>query len=205
MKIIILSICIAVVLTSCLSGQSSRAIENIEMNEIPTFKYNPNAEILGIIKNEKTTCPVCEQGKAYVYDGPFYCIDEVEGICPWCIEDGSAAQKYDGEFQDAASCESVGNEEYLVELTTRTPGYSGWQQERWLSHCGDFCAFKDYVGWAEIKDLKQELAYDLKEIKTDYNLTQVELEKHLVKNGSMQGYLFQCLHCGKHRLTIDMY
>jgi uncharacterized protein len=118
-------------------------------------------------------------------------------------KDGSASQKYDGEFQDAASCDPVDKEEYLTELTTMNPGYSGWQQERWLSHCGDFCALINYVGWAEIKDLKEELKDDLNEIKNDYGLTQEQLEKYLVNNGSMQGYLFQCLHCNKHRLTID--
>ncbi|PVY36128.1 CbrC family protein [Pontibacter virosus] len=174
-----------------------------EMNNFPLFRYNPHAEKLGIIKKENTKCPVCEQEREYVYQGPFYSEDQVEGICPWCIKDGSAAKKYDGEFQDAASCEDVEKEEYLVELTTRTPGYSGWQQERWLSHCGDFCALKGYVGWQEIKPLKEELAKDLDVIKSDYDLTQEQLEEHLVNNGSMQGYLFECLHCGKHRLTVD--
>jgi uncharacterized protein CbrC (UPF0167 family) len=173
------------------------------MTNLPHFKYNPNAEKLGIIKREKTSCPVCKQTRDFVYEGPFYSTGAVEGICPWCIKDGSAAKKYNGEFQDAASCDEVDKPEYVEELTTRTPGYSGWQQERWLSHCGDFCAFKDYVGWKEVKDLKEELADDLNQIRSDYGLTQTELENYLVKNGSMQGYLFQCLHCGKHRLTVD--
>ena len=173
------------------------------MAELPRFKYNPNAEKLGIIKKEKTNCPVCRQDRDYVYNGPFYSIDKVEGLCPWCIKNGLAAQKYNGHFQDAASCDDVEKQEYLVALTTKTPGYSGWQQERWLSHCGDFCALKDYVGWAEIKDLKEELTDDISEIKADYGLTQEQLETYLINNGSMQGYLFQCLHCGKHRLAID--
>jgi uncharacterized protein CbrC (UPF0167 family) len=147
---------------------------------------------------------VCGEERSHIYNGPFYSIEEVEDICPWCIKDGSAAMKYDGEFQDAASCENVDKQEYLVELTTKTPGYSGWQQERWLSHCGDFCAFKSYVGWSEIKDLKEELTDDLQAIKADYGLTQEELEKYLVNNSSMQGYLFQCIHCDKHRLTVDL-
>ncbi len=173
------------------------------MTELPTFRYNPHAVRLGIIKKETTNCPVCGQDRDYVYEGPFYSVDEVEGICPWCIKDGSAAEKYEGEFQDSASCEDVDDDEYLIELTTRTPGYSGWQQERWLSHCGDFCALQDYVGWAEIKDLKEELTDDLKQITDDYGLTQAQLEKSLLKHGSMQGYLFQCLHCKKHRLAVD--
>ncbi len=173
------------------------------MTDLPKFKYNPNAEKLGIIKKEKIFCPVCQKDRDYVYDGPFYSIDEVKNICPWCIKDGSAAKRYDGEFHDSASCEDVDNKEYLEELTKNTPGYSGWQQERWLSHCGDFCALKDYVGWTEINDLKEELMEDLIEIKAEYGLSQEELEINLVNSGSMQGYLFQCLHCGKHRLAID--
>ena len=205
MRFTVFTILISTLLTACTNEQTNRKNDNNNMTELPTFKYNPNAERLGIIKKEETSCPVCEQKQNYVYQGPFYCIDEVDGICPWCIKDGSAAKKYEGEFQDSYSCDTVNNEEFLTELTTRTPGYSGWQQERWLSHCGDFCALKDYVGWLEIKDLKEELEDDLKEIKSEYNLTQEELEKYLVNNGGVQGYLFQCLHCKKHRLTIDMY
>lgn len=199
-----LAILTTIPLQACINNQGNRKNNITGMSELPTFKYNPNAERLGIISKENTTCPVCGQDRDYLYQGPFYCIDDVEGICPWCIEDGSAAKKYDGEFQDAASCDTVDNEEYLVELTTRTPGYSGWQQERWLSHCGDFCALKEYVGWTEIKDLIEELAEDLNEIKADYKLTQEELETYFVNNGRIQGYLFQCLHCEKHRLTVDM-
>ena len=91
-----------VLLDACTNGQVNKTNDKTNMKELPTFKYNPNAERLGILKKEKTTCPVCGQDRNYVYQGPFYCIDEVEGICPWCIKDGSAAKKYDGEFQDAA-------------------------------------------------------------------------------------------------------
>lgn len=203
MKVTFLILWTLALLISCKKGKENEINNKHIMSDIPHFKYNPNAERLGIIKKEMTHCPVCGQNRAYVYRGPFYTVDEVEGICPWCIKDGSAAKKFKGEFQDAASCDSVINPESIVELTTRTPGYSGWQQERWLSHCGDFCALKDYVGWEEIKDLQDELSNDLTYIKTENNITQEELENYLVNNGSMQGYLFQCLHCEKHRLTID--
>ena len=65
----------------------------------------------------------------------------------------------------------------MEELTLRTPGYSGWQQEKWLSHCGDFCALIEYVGWNQIKNLQDELNDDLENIKQDYGITQDELEK----------------------------
>jgi uncharacterized protein CbrC (UPF0167 family) len=202
MRIIILTILTSSLLTPFSYGQEQKNDKNL-MTQLPEFKYNSNAERLGIIKKEKTDCPVCGLERNYVYDGPFYSVNQIEGICPWCIKDGSAAKKYDGEFQDVASCDSVEKQEYLVELTTKTPGYSGWQQERWLSHCGDFCMLKDYVGWAEIIGLKEELTDDLNEIKSDYGLTEKELEKYLINKSGMQGYLFQCLHCGQHRLTVD--
>lgn len=173
------------------------------MQDFPFFKYNPNTLALGIVKAEKASCAVCLQIREYSYEGPFFSKTEVSTICPWCIKDGSAAKKYTGEFQDPDSCDPVSNPDYLDELIHRTPGYSGWQQERWLSHCDDFCALIAFVGWTEIKHLKAELKDDLDDIKTEYGLTQEELEKYLLNNSGMQGYLFQCLHCGKHRLTID--
>lgn len=172
---------------------------------LPYFKYNPYAYDLGIIIPDTSVCPSCLEEVNYVYTGPFYSTQEVEGICPWCIKDRTASEKFNGDFQDVASCEPVDSMEFVDELITRTPGYSAWQQERWLSHCGDFCALKAYVGWNEIKDLKDELKTDLNDIKLKYRLSQEDLEKYLVNNGTMQGYLFQCLHCKKHRVIVDTY
>lgn len=172
--------------------------------ELPRFKYNPDPINARVIEKNKTHCPVCDKEKEYVFVGPFYSIEEVEGICPWCIHDGSASKKYDGDFFDAASLESVENNAYIDELVHRTPGYIGWQQESWLSHCGDFCAFIDYVGWEEIKDIANDLVEDIEKIKRRMRLTQEEFEKSMVNGGSHQGYLFRCLKCGKHRLTSDL-
>lgn len=65
----------------------------------------------------------------------------MECLCPYCIADGSAAEKFDGEFQDAAGCDKVDAPAKTEELTKRTPGCIGWQQEYRLAHCGDYCAF----------------------------------------------------------------
>lgn len=72
----------------------------------------------------------------------------------------------------------------------------------WLSHCGDFCTFVGYVGWSEIEELADDLKEDLDKVKRDYNLTQEELENDL-EYGSLRGYLFRCVVCGKHRLAVD--
>lgn len=174
------------------------------MSDLPIFKYNPDAVMHGIIKKESVTCPICNEQRAYVYDGPFFAEEEVDGICPWCIHDGSAAVKYNGEFVDAGSIDDVGDDDKLEELTLRTPSYTGWQQEQWASHCDDYCAFKGYVGWKEIKPFKDELEDDLELIMDDFGYDEDELKENLVNTSGMQGYLFQCLHCAKHRLLVDV-
>jgi uncharacterized protein CbrC (UPF0167 family) len=171
---------------------------------LPHFQYNPNALDLKIILKTETLCPVCNQQRQYVYDGPFYSVEDADGICPWCIKDGSAAKKYDGEFQDPASCEDVINDEYVTELTRRTPGYNAWQDAKWLGHCNDFCALKAYAGWNEIKEFKDELFNDINDLTFEFGMGFQDFTKRLVNGGYFQGYLFQCLHCGKHRLTADM-
>lgn len=65
----------------------------------PTFKYNPDPVSLNVIKKEPTTCPVCEKEREYVYHGPFYSVEDVKGICPWCIKDGSAAKNTMASFK----------------------------------------------------------------------------------------------------------
>jgi len=48
-----------------------------------------------------------------------------------------------------------------------------------------------------------DLKDDINEIKRDLDLTQADFEKSLIKDGSLQGYLFKCLKCGKYRLTCS--
>ncbi|ODG90167.1 hypothetical protein BED47_12580 [Gottfriedia luciferensis] len=171
--------------------------------KLPNFKYNPNPIKLGVIIEEVTICPVCEQKRNFVYEGPFFSEEDVEGICPWCIADGSAAQKYDGEFQDLESCDEVDSDEFVDELIYRTPGYTGWQQEYWLSHCGDFCSIIDYVGWEEVQHLENEIEADLNRLCEEYGLSIQEFKDTLKNDGNLQGYLFQCNCCKKHRLHAD--
>ena len=173
-------------------------------NQLPDFKYHPDPIKTGVIEQEKTLCPVCNQEREYVYTGPFYNHQKAKGICPWCIKDGSAAKKYDGDFQDIAGCEDVEKQEYIDELIHRTPGYRAFQQERWPSHCGDFCAFIGCVGWDEIKDIQDDsLKEEIESIKQNWGQTQEEFESSLKYRGSHQGYLFKCIHCGKYRLLDD--
>jgi uncharacterized protein CbrC (UPF0167 family) len=171
--------------------------------EIPSFKYNPDPFKVGVFQKEKSTCPVCGKETDVVYCGPFFSTEDVENICPSCIKDGTAATKFNGEFQDSASCEYVDSEEFLDELVHRTPGYCGWQQEVWLSHCSDFCQIVGVVGWNEIAHFENELRDEIDRITKEFNMTKDDLKKALIAGGSLQGYLFKCIKCGKMRLHVD--
>ncbi len=92
-------------------------------------------------------------------------------------------------------------EDRLVELTERTPGYCGWQQEYWLAHRND-CAFVGYVGWKEIADKLDQFA-DLKADCNAFGMDYEKLPEYLLDGGDCRGYLFRCLHCGKLRLWAD--
>ena len=167
--------------------------------ELPEFKYHADPMKTGVIIKQEAVCPVCKEGTSYIYIGPFFSVDEVEDICPWCICNGEAANKFSGSFQDAASVDDGYTKEQLEELIYRTPGYFGWQQEYWLRHCNDFCSFVDYVGWNEIKDIIDELSDDIEQSGYTFD----EVKTHLSKEGSLRGYLFKCRDCGRYRLYID--
>lgn len=101
-------------------------------------------------------CAACGLVRGYIYTGAVYSTEELDDrICPWCIADGSAHLKFDAEFTDS---EGVGDyvlpktldESIVGEVAFRTPGFAGWQQERWLSCCGDAAAFLGHVGHSEI-------------------------------------------------------
>ena len=118
--------------------------------ELPKFKYSPNAYKIDVFVEEEGTCSVCDQHRKIKYGSSFYSVEEPEYICPWCIADGTAAKKYDGEFNDSAGVEAplgydeneilqAAFDEKVVEVAQRTPSYVSWQQEVWLSHCNEQC------------------------------------------------------------------
>ena len=169
--------------------------------KLPFFKYHPDPLKTGSFQelDEPAVCPCCGEKTPVIYTGPFYAIDEVDGLCPSCIASGAAAEKFDGAFQDSESTDEVDDPDKLDELTLRTPGYCGWQQEYWRAHCGDFCAYLGTVGYAELEQMG--LVDEVRETRLDDWFE--EIFSDVTKDGSIVGYLFQCLHCGKHLLHID--
>ena len=170
------------------------------MNNIK-FKYHIDPLKTGVLKNDKeVVCECCNKMTNVYYDGPIFSESNICYLCPNCIKSGKAHNKFNCDFFE--DWDTIDDNTKTDELRYRTPGIITWQSSYWLSHCNDYCAFVDYVGWNEIVDLGIE-----KEIEEDYSKNGEydieEVKKYLENYGSMQGYLFKCLHCGKYRLWID--
>lgn len=173
------------------------------MNKFPRFKYHPDPIRTGSVVKSETTCECCNQSRGYIYTGPVYAEDELDDcICPWCIAEGRAHQKFDAEFVDSAGVGNYGSWEKVpndvVEtIAFRTPGFSGWQQERWWTHCGDAAEFLGPVGYPEaeklgedfLKFIRMESSIDSDSYWADY------LQALNVKHGPT-AYAFKCRHCG---------
>ncbi|MFC7441762.1 CbrC family protein [Laceyella putida] len=173
-------------------------------NELPSFRYHPDPQQTGVIEKENIICEACGQPSEYNYVGPFYSVEDVEQICPWCIKDGTAAKKFDGSFQQDFDC--IDNQEAIEELDKRTPGYFSWQGGYWPSHCGDFCAFIGDVDGKQLSNILAKgdpvLEETIKEEANQYQLSREKFIKEL--SGGILGYLFQCLHCGGHKIHTDL-
>lgn len=66
--------------------------------DLPKFRYHLNPLKTGsIIKSDKE-CESCDKVRGFIYTGSVYSIHSVDDICPWCIADGSAAEKFDASF-----------------------------------------------------------------------------------------------------------
>ncbi|NDV93907.1 hypothetical protein D0T84_03105 [Dysgonomonas sp. 521] len=192
----------------------STGTKKVKERELPYFKYHPDPIETGAFESDQTVeCDCCGKETPIYYTGPFFSVEDIEALCPWCISSGKAAKKFKGDFQDYSSIEGIAvtpgdadtinyTKEAIEELTERTPGYRGWQQEHWLGHCNDLCAFVGYVGWQEIEDKLHQFA-DLEGDCNNLHMKIEDLPKYLRNNGSCQGYLFQCLHCKKYRLYFD--
>jgi uncharacterized protein CbrC (UPF0167 family) len=109
---------------------------------LPSFRYHPDPLETASIVLSRATCSACGEARGFAYTGPVYGEDVVDDVCPWCVADGSAAEKFDAEFTDVGAGVPDGiDAAVLDELATRTPGFTGWQQEHWLYHCNDAMAF----------------------------------------------------------------
>ncbi|GAA1677085.1 CbrC family protein [Kribbella yunnanensis] len=174
---------------------------------LPSFRYHPLPVSTGSVALEDGACSVCCQSRGALYTG--YLItddgDDVQ-VCPWCIADGTAADALDISFTDIQPITSSGiPPEVLDEIELRTPGFTGWQQERWMFHCDDGAA---YLGTAGTEALRQHSAA-IKAIEAEgreSGWSDDDISSYinsLSRDAPPTAYLFQCLHCSTYLAYSD--
>ena len=167
--------------------------------ELPHFKYHPDPIATGSIKASDAECICCGQKRGFIYSGPVYAVTRLRNsICPWCVASGAAHEKFNAEFTDSYGISDVPTS-VVEEVAYCTPGFSGWQQERWWTHCGDAGA---YLGDAEqVKLGEQKITELIEAIQPDfYAWSEQDWEQYFKAPGqgtSVSVYVFRCLHCGK--------
>jgi uncharacterized protein CbrC (UPF0167 family) len=175
----------------------------VTSEQLPSFRYHSDPVATGSIAESDNECVSCEQARGYIYTGPVYSEEDHEhDICPWCIADGTAHKKLKAEFVDKAGVGDYENWDKVPaavseEVAYRTPGFTGWQQERWLTCCGDAACFIGRAGYKKlltfgpstIEAIRAELGWDGEEWD--------EYLRALDKDDQPTAYLFRCLHCKK--------
>jgi len=176
---------------------------------LPTFRYHPDPIRSGSIAPSTKKCQCCTRSRGFIYTGPAYAEEELDdALCPWCIADGSAAKKFDVSFTDSASFPDAIPERAGEEIERRTPGFSAWQEPRWLACCGDGAAFIAPAGHAELLAIDYQLEGQLMgHIVHEMGISggaATRLLASLKKDEGPTAYVFRCLTCGTHLAYIDM-
>ncbi|REJ76913.1 MAG: hypothetical protein DWQ36_01775 [Acidobacteria bacterium] len=170
---------------------------------LPLFRYHPDPISSGSLEPSSGACACCGRARGWLYTGPVFSADEQHGsVCPWCIADGSAHRDLGLEFADPAGVGGYGlwpsvAEEIVACVVQRTPCFSGWQQERWLTCCGEAAAF---IGRAGQRELLAHGSEAIESIRAESGMSGTDWRDYLAAldaDGSPTAYLFRCLHCGR--------
>jgi uncharacterized protein CbrC (UPF0167 family) len=171
--------------------------------KLPRFRYHPDPVATGSVVESAATCACCRRTRGWIYDGPTYSAQHIKpAICPWCIANGEAHERLDVEFSDKELVGGGGEwgsvrAAVIEEIAWRTPGFSGWQQERWWTHCGDGA---QYLGRAGARELLALGPVAMAAIRASTGLAEGPawdaFFRALDKDGSPVSYVFRCAICG---------
>ncbi|CAM5230206.1 UPF0167 protein [Streptomyces spiroverticillatus] len=171
---------------------------------LPHFRHHPDPVASGSVRESAETCVCCNRSTGWIYTATFYTAREVSGrFCPWCIADGSAAERFEGEFTDAYGFEGLSGET-VEEVTRRTPGFQAWQDPYWLVHCNDAAAFIGEVGYAELATHPEALDQLRLDLRMGGWHDASRLENFLTHLGQeANAMLFRCTVCDTHLAYAD--
>lgn len=172
---------------------------------LPNFRYHPNPLATGNVKCIDAVCECCGKLREFVYTGPVYSSTKPKDfICPWCVADGSAAQKFKATFNHDAPLRKAGLPVAVIEeVTRRTPGYIAWEEDHWLTCCNDSCEFHGDAPHEELLGLKGEA---LAEILRAFHWEEARWNRYVLSYkpaGNPAVYKFVCIHCRKIQYGLD--
>jgi uncharacterized protein CbrC (UPF0167 family) len=168
---------------------------------VPNFTYYTPAALLAVTEASDAACDVCGQARGIRYTGPFYSIADDPCICPHCIADGSAAKRFDGQFNDIVIEweDAIINQEAakisptaVDELLHRTPGYISWQGNTWMFHCADGAVFEGDAFSDEIDNASEATRLHWEAAN---GLAWDRVMHPSVRYQHMGVYRFKCRHC----------
>ena len=162
--------------------------------EYPKFKYVANGQDVLQYTKKGVKCDCC--GKvANFYTDFIYAEQDVEAICDECVKSGLACEKFDGAFNEAGE---IANEEAIDEIVHKTPVLPTYQEFIWPDCCDDMCVYLRRCTKKDFNDTKI-----MQDLEKTYNDEFVSLDE--VKNFPEENLLlFQCSHCGKHYIILDL-
>ncbi len=168
---------------------------------LPVFKYFPNPIESGAVEPSSQVCACCEQPRGYICGPPIWSEEPVEGICPWCVADGSAAHKFSGYFSEL---EASVPEEVEEEVCKRTPGLPVWQETNWRVHCGDACEYLGDVSKDELEALSEDKVKEILEtLEIDAEDWQ-SIVKDYEPGGDCSIHKFRCRMCAHTIYILDL-
>lgn len=175
---------------------------------LPTFRYHPDPVASGSVVASDGKCRCCKKSRGYLYTGPVYAEDDLDdALCPWCIADGAAADKYDATFVDSEALPDSASEEVSEEILTRTPGFNSWQGEQWPACCNEPAAFVMPAGINELRAYNREWeGFALNHIIYDMKISggaATRLLDSLNRDSGPTIFVFRCLHCEGPKFYID--
>jgi len=179
------------------------------MRDLPRFKYHPDAIGTQVLEASLEACDCCGLPCEYTYRGATYTTHQIDNLCPWCISSGEAFRRFDVSFvpnvgvADNAFVEPwcAVAPDIVHEVSHLTPGFAGYQEEHWWSHCNDAGQFIGYVG--DLPPMVFEgidAQHFVAEMKSLHELSAEDWAWFVStpdKTHSITFYVFRCLHCGK--------
>lgn len=174
---------------------------------LPTFRFHPDPVQSGAVEASSDVCGACGKARGFVYTGPCYVEDDFDAaLCPWCIADGRAFDRFGVTFAEVAP--KPGFDLRLAEeIEERTPGLTTFNPIDWPVCCQTPMAYLEPAGHAELLARHADLAATLPAtLAAAHGLPPgpaQELFASLQRDHAPCAHVFRCLRCATRRAVID--